>query len=286
MKKLNVLVLALLALTMGIMTSCDPEETDFAAPTVTFTTTNGAQEVDPNTEVTIIGDVLAPGGIAEIKFFKGDESYGTAVTDGFDTDTTHRFSVTIPAEQVTETFVFDVQVEDKEGQTGKKSVDITVTTAPVFEVGEFAGVGLEYTSTSLSATNMFNMETGTALAANGTAADMDLAFCWQNTALFSIVPPNSEWLAELYSYNGINYSTSDKNATKLAVSSVDYSAVTVADIDGISVSATADLQELTNGDVIEFETVDGEKGFMKVNIAKVTKNITVDVKYKATASTK
>jgi len=124
MKKINLLIIFVLAGTIGFITSCKKDPVDYASPTITFT--HGDQEVDSNTAVTITGSVLAPGKLEKIQFFKDDTGYGDAVTKDFNTDTTHSFTVVITAAEVKETFTFEVQVTDKEGNLSKKVATITV----------------------------------------------------------------------------------------------------------------------------------------------------------------
>ncbi len=126
MKKINVLIIAIFAFAAAFMTSCKPEGTDFAAPTVTFDADNGNQTVMANSDIVIIGDILAPGDIKQIVYFKDNVSYGSVITSGFDSDTATHFSMTIPGSEVTETFTFEVQVTDKQEKIGKGSVTITV----------------------------------------------------------------------------------------------------------------------------------------------------------------
>ena len=276
MKKINVLIIALLFGSLSFLSSCGEDEIIVLdLPTISFD--QNVTEVYSGTEVIISGDINAPGKIAEVTFLKGGVT-GDVLTTGFDTEMAHHFSITIPADDVDESFDFTVSVVDQQltPRVGQNSVAITVNP---LTVEEYVNVTLTYTSTNLTATNMFNFDDGTTLAAGGTAADMDLAFCWQSTYGYSIIPPNSSWLAELWSYNSIDYSITDKNATKLAESTQVYADITIEDIEGVSVSSTTDLQNLSNGDVIAFETVEGKKGFMEVHIAKITKTITVSVKY-------
>lgn len=279
MRKLNLLMVAVLAGALTFFVGCGEDEVVILdGPTVTFDASN-VTEVFEGTEVTISGDITAPGKIAEVTFLKDNVVYGTVLTTGFDTETTHHFSVTIPADEVTTTFTsFSVSVVDQQA-TPKVGQNSTTVTINPLSVGEYASVTLTYTSTNLTATNMFNFDDGTTLAANGAAADMDLAFCWQNTYGYSIVAPTSAWLKTLWSYNNQDYNTADKNATKLAMSDKTWADITVDDIAAISVSASGDLQNLNNGDVIAFETVEGKKGFLLVNIAKVTMTMTVSAKY-------
>ncbi len=126
MKKINVLIIAVIAFATAFMTSCNPDTSDFAAPTITFGEDTGNQTVIANSDVAIAGDIYAAGEIKQIIYFKDDVSFGDAITSGFDTDTTTHFSMSIPGDQVTETFTFEVQVTDKNDKIGKGSVTITV----------------------------------------------------------------------------------------------------------------------------------------------------------------
>jgi hypothetical protein len=287
MKKLNVLVLALLALTLGFTTSCDPEGgTDFAAPTVAFT--QGNQTVDPGTAVVLTGTVKASAGLDEIVFFKGDVSYGDAITR-FDTDTTHSFSVTIPADQVEETFPFEVQATDKDGQTGKATATVTVTTEPTLSITEHTGVTMYAQD---AANNMaFNAANGSAGTTSAIAADdIDLLLIFQNAddRKHGLYAPSDGFVGTMAAYGSWDWSGTH-NATKVSASTMDFANVTAEDIDGMSVSGSA-VTVLAVGDVVAFETVDGYKGLIKVSATALNKqvesdaNITFDAKIVAPAA--
>jgi len=123
MKKINLMIIAILAGTMAFMTSCDGGgETITPKPVITFTSDHSGV-VMAGDSIDVVGNVEAEGSLEKITFFKGDDQYGEAITKDFNTKTTHTFSVRIAGD---ETFDFEVQVEDKEGQVSKKSVTITV----------------------------------------------------------------------------------------------------------------------------------------------------------------
>ena len=287
MKKLNVLVLALLALTLGFTTSCDPGDgTDFAAPNVTFT--QGNQTVDPATSVVITGTVLAPAGLDEIVFFKNDVSYGEAITK-FDSDTTHSFSVTIPADQVEATFPFEVQATDDNGKTGKATATITVTTEPDITISEYNGVKMYGQA---SDNNMaFNAENGSVGTPSGiTADDIDLVLIFQDAAdrKHGLYAPSDDFVSTMAAYGSWDWSGTH-NQTKVSTSSENFDGATAEGIAGLSVSGTA-VTVIEVGDVIAFETVDGYKGLLKVTASALNKevqsdaNITFDAKIVAPAS--
>jgi len=110
MKKINVLLIALLFVGAIGFTSCDPEVDNVAAPSITFT--QGTQTVLPNTAVTIEADITAAGSIGTIQMKKDGTDYGDPFTSGFDSDTATHFSFTIPADQVTADFEFQLEVTD------------------------------------------------------------------------------------------------------------------------------------------------------------------------------
>jgi len=123
MKKINLMIIAVLASALAFMTSCDNgSETITPKPVITFTSDHSGV-VMAGDSVDVVGSVEAEGSLEKITFFKGDDQYGDAITSDFNTKTTHTFSVRVAGE---ETFNFEVQVEDKEGQVSKKSVTITV----------------------------------------------------------------------------------------------------------------------------------------------------------------
>lgn len=125
MKKINLMIFAILAGAMAFMTSCDGGgETITPAPKVTIT--DGDQTVMPNTDLEIAYTVEAEAGIDQISFLKDGSSYGTTLTKDFDTKTTHAGTVSIAAADVTETFTLAVSVLDDDGVTKQATVTITV----------------------------------------------------------------------------------------------------------------------------------------------------------------
>lgn len=292
MKKLNVLGLALLALTLGFTTSCSENESeekpDFAAPTVTFT--QGDQTVDAGSSIEVTGTVEAPGGIGEIVFFKDDASFGESITTDFDTDTTHSFTVTIPGNQVEATFSFEVKVTDDYEKTGNATATITVS---------------EYTIQEYTSVKMYMQDAGNDMAfnaeigASGTigsmaADDIDLLFLFQNddARKHGLYAPSDEFVSTMGAYGSWPWSGTH-NATKISESNEIYEDVTAEDIAGLSVSGTS-ATVLQVDDVIAFETVDGYKGLIKVTATHIElstngniltdTNMTFDVKIVAPAS--
>jgi hypothetical protein len=125
--------------------------------------------------------------------------------------------------------------------------------------------------------------------ANGSSTDGDLAFVWQNTYGYSICSPDAEWIKTLFSYNGQNYTTSDKKNTKIMKYNGSWDDLNQETINALQItSETVDgggngVQNLGQDDIIVYETADGRKGALLVKTnAKVTKYMTADLKYQKT----
>ncbi len=108
MKKLSVLVILVIASFAALMTSCDKEPVNVAAPTIEMITTDTS--IASGSDIEIKGNILAPGNIGTITYYVNGSVYGTPITSGFDTDTTTYFAIQF--NNVTEEFTFKVEVED------------------------------------------------------------------------------------------------------------------------------------------------------------------------------
>ena len=279
MKKINVLIIAVIAIAAAFMTSCKNDTTDFAAPTVTFGTDTGNQTVMTGSDVVVAGDIFAAGEIKQIMYFKDDASYGDAVTSGFDTDTTTHFSMSIPGTDVTETFTFEIQVTDKNDKIGKGSVTITVQQGQ--PVVKFSGL------------KMYSAQAGQ--YGNGDYASLTQFRTWNHNQ--ASASADTIALIDVWYYNG-NY-TKDLGGTPHLVSP-DTKTTTFDTHDGLiltnanatmfrvlTTEETADFSDWANinddylissidmsnavknvgdfvqDDIIAFELQDGKKGVMK-----------------------
>ena len=128
MKKFNVLIIAVIAVTAAFMTSCENDPIDFSAPTVTFT--EGDQTVNANTAVSVSGIVYAEGELKHVIVKKKIVSSGTVTTleelTKFDIDTIYNFKYDFTETDVTESFTVEVEVTDKNDKTVSKPATITV----------------------------------------------------------------------------------------------------------------------------------------------------------------
>lgn len=287
MKKLNLLLLAIIAIAFTF-TACNPEPTDHFGPSVTIDQAD--QTVDAGSSIAFTGVVTSTGEITEVRFFVGGTQFGETVTT-FSDNTSYTFRVDV--DSIDADFEFKVQATDELDQMSYKSVNITVNTTPT--MSEYTGKNMSYTSTTLADNCMFNAVTGTVLMANGTAADMDFAFCWQTTYGYSIVSPDATWIQDLWGVNSVTYVTSDKSNTKFATYTAKaYADITAGDLNSIAISSSATVtgggngyQYLSSGDLIAFITADGYKGVIEfTNPAKITKTCTVNAKVVAPSTVK
>ncbi len=237
MKKLNVLVLAIFGL-LVFATSCNSETGDKASPSVTFT--QGDQTVAPSTSVVITGKVSAPGKLKVIEFYKSDKLYGESITKKFDTDTTHAFSVTIPADQVTETFEFEVVVTDKEEQKGKKRATITVTTdpgGPTYTVQTLSGLQLKFNNSNESECQNVVSMGGILNGFSGNGTAFECVFVWNSQTGPCYGSPDAKLVKNLMEANpGHTYAGSTNHTSFMAISASEYDNATVDYINGLNVT--------------------------------------------------
>ncbi|NPA68771.1 MAG: hypothetical protein GXO50_09210 [Chlorobi bacterium] len=275
MKKISVLLIALLASAMTFMTSCDDDDIDFAAPVITFE--NGDQTVAQGSDVTISGEIYAPGEIKQIIYFKDNASFGDAVTGGFDTDTTTYFSITVPGDQVTETFTFEVQVTDKQDKIGKGSVTVTVDDiiSKGTDIKVYCAAADQYTdelsfasltdfttySWSTAADNVSNIDllyyNGSYTKTNGTPHFASPDYIVINDYDPDIVIHNDEapagakttYFKVLSDEEAANFADWDAIDDDSAIS-------TITDINNVNVS-------FETGDIIAFKLADGKQGVIR-----------------------
>lgn len=151
-----------------------------------------------------------------------------------------------------------------------------------------------YISTTFSNQMMYILGSDDVTTGGATSTDGDLAFVQQDDYGYSIVSPDCPWITELYSYNNLTYTTAGKHNTKIMKYTGAWADLTAEAIDALTItSATVSsangvgngVQNLTQGDIVVYETTDGRKGALKViTNAKVTKNMTADLLYQGTAA--
>ncbi len=276
MKKINLMIIAILAGAMAFMTSCDGGgETITPKPVITFTSDHSAAIVVGDS-VDVVGNVTAEGSLEKITFFKGDDQYGEAITKDFNTKTTHTFSVKVGGD---ETFNFEVQVEDKEGQISKKSVTITVEESIIF----VNSIEIHCAQADQSSVDYASATTGKTWSHDAAENYSDtialIDFCYYNgnyTKLdrHRMVSPDATPI-DIHKNNygaGTHESLTDANTTKFKV-------LTGAELDAFAdwsnianddaILAITDISEsnvidFSVDDIVAFELDNGKKGVFKV----------------------
>jgi len=281
MKKINVLIIAVIAFTAAFMTSCKNDPVDFAAPTVTFT--EGNQTVNANTAVSVSGVVNAEGELKHVIAKKKIVSSGTVTTleelTKFDNDTIYNFKYDFTETDVTESFTVEIEVTDKNDKTVSKTATITVNQGqPVVKFS-----GLKMYSASADQTGL------------GDYASLTIFHTWNHNQAENY--PDTIAVIDVWYYNG-NYTkdlgghphlvspdtkTTDYNThsgvvlsgaktTKLRIltttEAADFSDWANIDddylISSIDMSdAVYNVGDFAQGDIIAFELQDGKKGIMK-----------------------
>lgn len=296
MKKSNLFFTLITVLGMAFLfASCG--ETYVNSPEVTL---------EPNSDT--VGVVAAPGESVEFTFAMSSEytdaSWQYDIYEGANelvakTDYTVAATYTfeVPADAAkgdSYTLVFTAYIGEEDNMvTNSKSVTIDVDPGfPVLTV--YSGVTMTYVSTDAGSSFLLNTSDGQMYPGdNADASALDIAFVWQNTYGYSLVSPDAGWIADLLSINGETYTTSDKNHTKIMKYTGTWEDLTDEAVDALTVTEAEitgggfGVQGVEEGEIIVFETAAGTKGAIKVGTnAKVTKNMTADVKVQTASAAK
>ena len=131
MKKINLLIIFVLAGTIGFITSCKKDPVEYAAPTITFTT--GTQTVDEGDEVTIAFKVTTEDELAKIRLYIDGNEYGDVITE-FSNKQEYLFSQVVDT-AAEATFIFKVVAEDSQDVSKLSDASVTVTVTPAVTAG-------------------------------------------------------------------------------------------------------------------------------------------------------
>jgi len=285
------MVLAVIALTF---TSCDGEEDVVPTITVTPATTNVYAPGNVVTYAVAVATVNK-----ELKMFSVTATSASAITAPTITATAGMFTNatgTFAGDLTEAAFTYSFTVG---ALTAATEVGVTFTVeddkatnddVKTFTVGTGAPAVTEYASrvstgdySSLTTANGFDVETGTAVAAN---QGEDFVIVYNGTTKNIICSPNSTQLSTLYGYNSKTYN--NNTVTKLQkLSGVDYASVDAAYVDAMTVTpVSSGYTQVIAGDVIAFETATGVKGVTKIVSVTSTKGVapvTYSVKVQASA---
>ena len=237
-----------------------------------------------NNEISNIGEFKIKEG--DTVLYSSDFSNNSNSTEYID------FDYTVPNDaQGGEQIIFTLEATDAySGNVTTETLTIEIEASPTLIESTFS---LEYSSTTLTNTMMLVCDPSGISVAGGSSTEGDLAFVWNNIYGYSIVSPDAYWIAELYSYNGITYTTSDKKNTKIqqytgSYSWSDLNATRIEDLYIYSSTITGGgngVQGVNTGNILAFETEDGRKGvFLVTSNNKVTKLMSAEVKYQASSN--
>lgn len=296
MKRVSILFTAMILVAAGIFTSCEEEAN--MAPIITFT--NGISSVDleaGDTEHTITGTIEAEAGLDEVKIFQvtdaGETQLGSAITDfkagsavveGAD-GITYNFSFDILG--ITDDIVVKVEATDKDNQTASKNFTITAAGAVGGAIETFTAVlmGAQDNASNGSAMDASTGTVYTLSAANTNSALIDVIYFYGASNLATLTAPDDVTVGGTAGNLTLAANYATKNATRFnsspGISSSDFDGYT----DDMAIAAVTDItdskvNQLSQNDVIAFETVDGKMGLIKVdNISTgATGSITITVK--------
>lgn len=264
MKRLNLFVLGLAALTTSMMfTSCDTSENP-AAPTITFT--NGVTEATTaSSPYTITGTITSEVGLKTVRYLKvttaGEDQLG--IVESFTDKNSYQFQYDVT---VSEDMTVKVEATDKDNQVTARNFVITYTGGALTTVGNATlGAGGSATGSYYSVSENKVYTTSTV---SSNADKVDFVFD-SDASTARIYSPS---LSSNTAVKGSGRITYFKKVT------FDFDAATAADVDGVDPTDTE--VSLTNGDVVVYDIHDGSKGAFKVTDLKVASDGTVTISVK------
>lgn len=286
MKRLNFFLLGLAAMGMVTFTSCEPEG-DAIGPSLQITSGEDVEAVAGSVTIAWRADA-GDAKLATITIKEGNAvvNDGTTTWDAVEipnaSNETYVGSVTLV---VTKETTFTIVVADKDGLTESKNVHVTVASGGA-EISSFTAVlmGAQSATTGSS----LDAEAGTVYKladAKTNASKVDIMYYYGATNLATFAAPNDATV------NGTGAGSFDwtstwsvQNATKFGVSTMTATAFDAITDDsaltGITGLTASKLTNLSIGNVLEFTTVGGKKGVLKVSAITTgaSGSITIDVK--------
>ena len=297
MKKLSVLLGTFTMIVMvALFSACDKT---YDVPTVTVTQDVDTVVLGVETVVTftvaVTPDVTNGSKITKLEIVAPDTAQNF-MKDDYESASTvnHTFEYTVAADVEAGELNFTFTGYDDQDQSkieGTVFITVAAPAEPTFPVLVDWTGSLEYSSSTLGNTMMLVCGVDGATTGGGTETNADLAFVWQSTYGYSVVSPDAAWIADLYSYNGITYSTSDKNNTQIMLYTGEWADLTDEVIDGLIITTATvtgggnGVQGVNTGDILVYKTADGQKGaFLVTSNSKITKNMAGEAKYQGEGS--
>lgn len=294
MKKINLLFVVFIAV-FGLFTACEPTENG-SAPNITFDDGGEITLAEGVTTKALTGTIAATEKLDEVVVFRvvgSDETQiatYTSFTSGDITttdDENYNFRITVSS--ITEETTIRIEATDKEDQVAKKNIVIKVTGTPAAP-----NLKAEFTAILLGAQqnaepSCLDVNTGVrySISDNNTAnnsAVIDILYYYGTQNNATLAAPNDPSVngtgTNSFNWTGEGTGWNVQNATKFAISSLDYSTVTKEQINDITGLSASLAKTLALGNVVAFQTSEGKKGLLKVTalVTGATGTITIAVK--------
>ncbi len=268
MKRLNLFVLGLAALTTSmVFTSCDSSENP-AAPTIAFT--NGVNEATTaNSTYTISGTITSEAGLKIVRYFKvtATDEVQLDMVESFTDKKSFQFQYDV---SVSEDMTVKVEATDKDNQVAAKNFVIKYTggASPVktytIKLGSYdASTGSSFASIDGTVYKWAD--------ATANSAKVDFLYFYGATNKATIAAPTDSDAQSVF--NGLD-KWGTPNATKFGTTTVTASEFDAMTDDSEIVSNTGSLtatkiNSLAVGDVIGFMTASTSANASKAGLAKV-----------------
>ncbi len=291
--KINIslkLVFLLLAFFYVLFPSCKPKtEVSIEIEPASFTAPPGDTV---NYKIVLIPDALNGGELGEFYIYDSDSIELFYKEFSGDVSDSAKFNYVVPSNAIiNETIMLTFCAYDGNSniQTCKNaSISVGID---IPQIKTFNDVQAFFSSTDTANSMMFILNEDEILLMGANSTNSDLAFVWDEIYGYSIVSPNAQWIADVYAEEGINYSVDDKQESKIQKHDsvwAYFDQQTINDMEILTQTLQGGdgngVQNLTEGDILVFQTNDGRKGVMKVNVVtKVEKYLSVDLKYQKTS---
>lgn len=299
MKKINFLFMLMLALTVGIFSSCTDDEID---PPTIVVTVEGTPSYEKGTEV--VYHLVIAGNEDLFDFWADPSSTGTVApvisnispTDAFDdlvalefkknlTKVEFDYTYTIPTSVGVDTEIkITFEVTDKKDNVTKKEMTFTVVSG-AGAIDRFTAVlmGAQDNTTDGSFLDVSANNVMLQAAASVAQGSVDMVFYYGVTNKATICAPNDVTVGGGAASFALCEGWTTKNPTKFGASTVTAAEFTamnddamLSSISGLSASL---MKDLAVGDIFAFTTVDDKNGLVKVSALTAAANgkITLDI---------
>lgn len=238
-------------------------------------------------KIILTPDALNGGKLSDLEILDIDSTIIEATTLSGNVSDSFKFYYAVPPETeigTSKTFIVCAYSNTKQRSFNNAILNVMLT---ALEIKTYTDVQSVFSATSLEDTMLIELDSSGIILSDASSNNADLAFVWDPTYGYSIVSPNSEWIADIFDQAGLVYNFSDKKATKLQLADSSWAYYNQYTIDKIVVENNVlqgglgfGVQNLKENDVLCFETLDGRKGVMKINFLTKDQTFLIsDIKY-------